>query len=231
MKPSLASNAETIRLGILEVAERLFGQMGFEKTTVSDIARELRMSSANIYRFFSAKAAIDQAVARRLLCAVEVAGEAIVAQPEPARERLRALLASIDTANENRFLANRKLHDLLETAFSENWLVARDHVTKITGLLSEIIAQGNRDGEFAASDPEFAAILTRSACIRFWHPRLMVEWFDDPEPTLDQIADFCLVALAQGVSAPKREMQNGIHLLRPSQTLSLHASDHVDGSR
>ena len=188
------------------------------------------MSSANIYRFFSSKAAIDQAVARRLLATVEVVGEAIVAQPEPASERLCTLLASIETANENRFLANRKLHDLLETAFSENWLVARDHVKKITGLLSEIIAQGNRDGEFAASDPEFAAILIRSASIRFWHPRLMVEWFDDPEPTLDQIADFCLAALAQGVSSPKRGEQNGILLLSPSETLSPQASDGVDGS-
>ena len=220
MKPSLESKVEATRLGILEVAERLFGQIGFEKTTVSDIARELRMSSANIYRFFSSKAAIDQAVARRLLATVEVVGEAIVAQPEPASERLCTLLASIETANEKRFLANRKLHDLLETAFSQNWLVARDHVTKITGLLSEIISQGNCDGEFAASDPEFAAILIRSASIRFWHPRLMVEWFDDPEPTLDQIADFCLAALAQGVSAPKRDTQNGVHQLRPSKNIA-----------
>ena len=54
--------------------------------------------------------------------------------------------------------ARRRPHDLLETAFSENWLVARDYVKKITGLLSEIIAQGHRDGEFVASDPEFAAV-------------------------------------------------------------------------
>ena len=133
MKPSAELKVEFTRLGILEVAERLFGQIGFEKTTVSDIARELRMSSANIYRFFSSKAAIDQAVARRLLGAVEVAGEAIVGQPESASERLRTLLASIETANENRFLANRKLHDLLEKAFGENWLVARDHIKKVTG--------------------------------------------------------------------------------------------------
>jgi AcrR family transcriptional regulator len=220
MRPSLEAKVETTRLGILEVAERLFGQMGFEKTTVYDIARELRMSSANIYRFFSSKAAIDQAVARRLLGAVEAAGEVIAAQPEPARGRLRALLASIETANEKRFLTNRKLHDLLEAAFSQNWLVARDHVTKITGLLSEIISQGNRDGEFAAGDPEFVAILIRSACIRFWHPRLMVEWFDDPEPTLDQIADFCVAALAEGVSAPKRDAKKGVHRLRPAQNIA-----------
>jgi AcrR family transcriptional regulator len=38
---------------IVEVAERLFRQIGFQKTTVADIARELHMSPANVYRFLS----------------------------------------------------------------------------------------------------------------------------------------------------------------------------------
>jgi AcrR family transcriptional regulator len=220
MKRSPASNTETTRLGILEVAERLSGQIGFEKTTVGDIARELRMSSANVYRFFSAKAEINEAVARRLLATVEAAGEAIVAQPEPARERLRTLLASIETANENRFLTNRKLHDLLETAFSENWPIAHDHIDKVTKLLSEIIAQGNRDGEFAVNDPELSAILIRSACIRFWHPRLLVEGAQDPEPTLDQMVDFCLTAFTHDVSEAKLHAQISIHPSMPTQSIA-----------
>ncbi len=40
---------------ILEVAERLFRQIGYQKTTVADIAKELRMSPANVYRFFESK--------------------------------------------------------------------------------------------------------------------------------------------------------------------------------
>jgi AcrR family transcriptional regulator len=40
------------RQQIVETAERLFREIGFQKTTVADIARELRMSPANIYRFY-----------------------------------------------------------------------------------------------------------------------------------------------------------------------------------
>lgn len=36
---------------ILEAAERLFRHYGYAKTNVADIARELDMSPANIYRF------------------------------------------------------------------------------------------------------------------------------------------------------------------------------------
>ena len=51
------------------------------------------------------------------------------------------------------------MHELLETAFTENWPIAREHIDKVTKLLSEIIAEGNRDGEFAVNDPELSAIL------------------------------------------------------------------------
>ncbi|MGA2637240.1 helix-turn-helix domain-containing protein, partial [Methylocella sp.] len=56
MKNSSQQRKHETSIGIVEVAARLFGQIGFQKTTVSDIARELHMSPANVYRFFSAKA-------------------------------------------------------------------------------------------------------------------------------------------------------------------------------
>ena len=58
---------------ILVVAERLFRQIGYQKTTVADIAKELRMSPANVYRFFDSKKAIHEGVARSLMGEVEEA--------------------------------------------------------------------------------------------------------------------------------------------------------------
>jgi hypothetical protein len=42
------STASDTRFRILIVAERLFAEIGFRKATVNDIARELRMSPANV---------------------------------------------------------------------------------------------------------------------------------------------------------------------------------------
>ena len=56
---------------ILVVAERLFRQLGYQKTTVADIAKELRMSPANVYRFFDSKKSIHEGVARTLMGEVE----------------------------------------------------------------------------------------------------------------------------------------------------------------
>ncbi len=40
---------------ILDAAERLFRHYGYSKTTVADVARDLGMSPANIYRFFASR--------------------------------------------------------------------------------------------------------------------------------------------------------------------------------
>jgi AcrR family transcriptional regulator len=186
---------DTRRL-IVEVGERLFRQIGFQKTTVADIARELHMSPANIYRFFASKAEINEAVCRQTLSAVEAAALAIARTSVPAGQRLREVIASVEKLNEQRYISDRKLHEMVEAAVSENWAIAREHSATMERILGQIIREGMAAGEFRAGDPELAAMLVYSACIRFCHPRLMAECAQDPEPTIDQMVDFCLAALA-----------------------------------
>ena len=64
-------SAPTTRCRILETAERFFREIGYQKTTVADIAKTLRMSPANVYRFFDSKKAINEAVVERLIGEVE----------------------------------------------------------------------------------------------------------------------------------------------------------------
>src|SRR5215475_491692 len=56
---------------IIETAEALFRRLGFAKTTVADIAAELKMSPANVYRFFPSKNAIVEAICKHCLGELE----------------------------------------------------------------------------------------------------------------------------------------------------------------
>jgi AcrR family transcriptional regulator len=197
MKNSSAQRESDTHLDIIGVAERLFHEVGFQKTTVGDIARELHMSPANVYRFFGAKAEINVAVCSRIFGEIEASATKIARASGPAGKSLRNLIAAIEDLNSQRFLSDRKLHELFETAYNGNWPIVREHTEKIDKILAQIISRGIAAGEFKAGDSELAAILVRSACIRFLHPRLMVECAQDPEPTLDQMIDFCLAALAE----------------------------------
>jgi len=86
---------------IVEVAERLFRQIGFQKTTVADIARELHMSPANVYRFFAAKSEINAAVCLDILGRIEAEAEKIALTRGTAARRMRNLIGSVESHTPN----------------------------------------------------------------------------------------------------------------------------------
>lgn len=202
MKPVSTLDAQDRETGtrkrIIATAERLFREIGFQKTTVADIARELRMSPANVYRFFGAKSEINAAVAQSLIDEVERALETIARRAVPAADRLRAIVLANEEMNAARYTADRKLHDMVEAALVENWPIISAHIDRIDAILAEVISDGMRNGEFASGDARRAAALVNLACVRFSHPRLIVECADRPEPSSAQMIDFCLAALRAG---------------------------------
>ena len=102
---------------ILVVAERLFREIGYQKTTVADIAKVLKMSPANVYRFFDSKRAIHEAVACRLMGEVEQASQVIAARKRKGAEaRLRELLTTIHRMNSDRYVADSKMHEMVAVA-------------------------------------------------------------------------------------------------------------------
>src|ERR1700743_46558 len=101
---------------ILVVAERLFRQIGYQKTTVADIAKELRMSPANVYRFFESKKAIHEGVGRIMMGGVGGDAQANANKGGSAIERLRELLITINRMNTERYVGDSKLHEMVEIA-------------------------------------------------------------------------------------------------------------------
>ena len=181
---------------ILEVAERLFRQIGYQKTTVGDIAKELRMSPANVYRFFESKKAIHQAVARSLMGEVELEAQRIVARPGPVLPRFRELLITINRMNTERYVGDSKLHEMVEIAMQEDWQVCVAHMACLAGMIGQLIAQGVASGEFEAPDLQLAALCSCTAMMRFFHPQMIAQCATKPGPTIDQMIDFVIAGLS-----------------------------------
>jgi len=181
---------------ILEVAERLFRQIGYQKTTVGDIAKELRMSPANVYRFFESKKAIHQAVARSLMGEVELEAQRIVAGPGPVKERFRELLTTIHSMNTERYGGANRLHEMVEVAMKKDWDVCVAHMECIAGVIGQMIAQGVATGEFEAPNLQLASLCACTAMMRFFHPQMIAQCATKPGPTIDQMIDFVIAGLS-----------------------------------
>jgi AcrR family transcriptional regulator len=181
---------------ILVVAERLFREIGYQKTTVADIAKVLRMSPANVYRFFDSKKAIHEGVARTLMGGVEQAAEVIASGRGSATLRLRELITTIHRMNCERYIGDSKLHEMVEIAMEESWEVCVAHMQRITETIGAVIAEGVASGEFEAPDVPLAAMCACTAMMRYFHPQMIAQCANKPGPALDQMIDFVLAGLA-----------------------------------
>src|SRR3712207_9191188 len=85
---ALKGREPNTRSRIVDTAERLFREIGYQKTTVADIAKALRMSPANVYRFFDSKKSINEAVAERTMGDIEAELSQIADGPGPAAEAI-----------------------------------------------------------------------------------------------------------------------------------------------
>src|ERR1700761_3034014 len=183
-----AENVEAdTRERILAVAERLFREIGYQKTTVADIAKVLRMSPANVYRFFDSKKAIHAGVARTLMGGVEDAAHAIAAKRGPAAERLRELITTVHRMNSERYVDDSKLHEMVAIAMEESWQVCVAHMQVIVESIAGVIAQGVASGELETTDVPQAAMCTCQAMLGYFHPQMIAQATtkpDKPHPSI-----------------------------------------------
>jgi AcrR family transcriptional regulator len=186
---------------ILVVAERLFRQLGYQKTTVADIAKELRMSPANVYRFFDSKKAINAGVARALMGEVEGEAQRIARTPGAAAARLRELMKTVHRMNSERYVGDSKLHEMVAIAMEENWDVCVAHMELITATIGEAIAQGAASGEFEVEDLQLASMCACTAMMRFFHPQMIAQCATKPGPSIDQMIDFVIAGLSPRAKA------------------------------
>lgn len=189
-------SAPTTRCRILATAERFFREIGYQKTTVADIAKTLRMSPANVYRFFDSKKAINEAVVERVTREVEALIATIAAAPGlSASERIAEIVRALHSDCLERCRQNPRIHEMVEAAMTESWEVCRHHVDRILAVLVRVVTEGTRTGEFASEDPVLAAQCVHVAIVRYCHPVLVSQYPNGPAPPIEAMIAFVLRAL------------------------------------
>jgi AcrR family transcriptional regulator len=204
------------RTRILEVAEEHFRRIGYHKTSVADIASELGMSPANVYRFFPSRDAINESICGRVLNEVTEIALAIACTNAPAAEKLDQLLTALPQHNKMTLVKEKHMHDLIVAAMQENWSIIKAHTERTVTIFEAIIREGIKAGEFEVEDAAEAARAVRSAFMPFLHPVLIehcVQHGEDIEADLRDQIRFILNALRKRKSgaSPTRSRQLPAH--------------------
>ncbi len=200
--PRLNLTEEETRTLILDNADRLFTEIGYDKTTVADIARACGFSSSNVHRVFGTKAVINRAIAERKLSGKLDMARAAIAKEETAAGRLGAFYQTIFNINRTIFTEHQRVHHMVSVAIEERWEEVRAYRMGLMQIGREIIEYGIERGEFYVEDVEGATRALHASGIRFCHPLAVAEMeSEDDDVSLENWLTFVLRALGSKPSA------------------------------
>ncbi|MGR9263727.1 TetR family transcriptional regulator [Rhizobium leguminosarum] len=168
-----------IRNLILDHAEAYIRRIGHKKTNVADIADNLDMSRANIYRFFPTRAAIDHGVYARLAKETLSAISRIAKGRGSAPARLLTMLEVLHLRVREDVLHAPNIHALCVAAYMENWTVKRRHLQRVTDILAKVILEMNASSQMSIDGPVKTAQAVVDAMNSFLHPLLVEQRLKD----------------------------------------------------
>ena len=179
MNAQVKTRPDDTRARIIETADAMFRRLGYAKTAVADIAAELRMSPANVYRFFPSKNAIVEAICQRCLSELDDKAWAVGRSRAPASVRMEKLFLEILSYHRENLITEKRVHDIVLVAMENNWDAIRAHTEVIRTVIELIVRDGIESGEFEAVDPREASLVIKRSMLMFCHPLMVAECLED----------------------------------------------------
>ena len=142
-----------VRDQIVAAATEHFSRYGYEKTTVSDLAKAIGFSKAYIYKFFESKQAIGEMICVNCLHEIESEVRTAVAETDLPPEKLRRMFKVFTEASLKLFFRDRKLYDIAASAATENWQAVQAYEARVQKLLQEVLQEGRQSGDFERKTP------------------------------------------------------------------------------
>jgi AcrR family transcriptional regulator len=159
---------EERRRELINTAERLFMEKGYEHTAISDIVKELNIAQGTLYYYFRSKEELLEAVVEKSIAILEQ-NVILLTEDEGVDEatRLNAAINGIlgFVSQRNDFIdflhqdINAVMHAKLEKATLE----------RIVPILSELVAKGNAKGRFNIENPTETVLFLSTALVYIFH--------------------------------------------------------------
>ena len=186
-----------VRTQIVAAATEHFSHYGYEKTTVSDLARSIGFSKAYIYKFFESKQAIGEMICANCLSQIEAEVRAAVSETDHPPEKLRRLFKAIVEASLRLFSQDRKLYEIATSAASERWGVTIDYEERIRELLQNVLQEGRQSGDFESKTPLDETVMSIYLVIRpYLNPLLLQHGFDYIDEAPSKLSSLVLRSLS-----------------------------------
>lgn len=186
-----------VRNQIVAAAVEHFSHYGYEKTTVSDLAKAVGFSKAYIYKFFESKQAIGEVICASCLQQIEAEVSAAIAETKSPTEKMRRLFKAFTEASLRLFFNDRKLYEIASSAATERWQAVMIYEERVQAMLREVLQEGRQSGDFERKTPLDETVMAIYLVMRpYLNPLLLQHSFDYTEDAPAHLSSLVLRSLS-----------------------------------
>lgn len=183
---------------ILDAAEARFRTYGFGKTAMAEIASDLDMSTANLYRYFENKVAIGAAMAERCFCSrAEILNEIVNRSGLSESERLKLFVLAMLDYEHGQFNNEPKLLELVDVIVQKRPDLIAVEVEGNKQFIATILKQGCENNEFEVDDTDETASYVLAAVVKFSSPFFITMY---PIEELQRLAKGVVKLILNGIT-------------------------------
>ncbi len=161
---------ETPKGRILAAAAEHLRRHGARRFTVVDVADAAGMTHPNVYRYFTSKKALIDALVTNWLKPLEEQIETVIGAPDPVPDKLERMITAISRAYRAAKADEPELFHAFVTATTESRAVSRKHRARIRKAFERVLEEGISAGVIAIRERARAQALLIDCCWRFIDP-------------------------------------------------------------
>jgi AcrR family transcriptional regulator len=187
---------------IMLAASGQLARFGLRKFTVIDVAEAANMTHPNIYRYFTSKTALIDALITNWLKPLEERIEMVIGAPDPVPDKLERMVVAISSAYRSARTEEQSLFEAFVVATTANRAVSRKHRSRLKRAFDRVLDEGIGAGAIGLTDRVKAQALLLDSTWRFIDPvSILAE--SDPQSTLDTRLERVLEATIASLIRPR----------------------------
>jgi AcrR family transcriptional regulator len=155
---------------IMAAAGEQLRRHGVRRFTVVDVAGAAGMTHPNVYRYFTSKTALIDALVTAWLKPLEERIETVVGAPDPVADKLERMITAISRAYRTAKAEEPELFQAFAAATAASRAVSRKHRARLRKAFERVLEEGIGAGVIAIRERAKAQALLVDCCWRFIDP-------------------------------------------------------------
>ncbi|TGL64038.1 TetR family transcriptional regulator [Leptospira sarikeiensis] len=173
--PKTGLKPEELQEKVLDAAELEIRRNGVERLKLTDVARNLNLSHAALYKHFADKEALLDSISRRWLDRIDIALENISLKVTSVESRIEEWLVTLHQMKREKVQSDPRIYTAFNISSEKTRPVIQNHIQTMYDQLERMVQEGMDSGLFFCNTAKEGAKIIFEGTVAFHHPRMVFE--------------------------------------------------------